>query len=104
MANLQMVAGKQYASKPIFGQKVVQLGEVVSVENEAHANHLINQTFLDALNNEHRYFVETDLPVGPARTSRKAAPAPVVEDDEDDAPAPVRRRTVKAKSKAGQED
>ena len=74
MAMLKMVAGKTYAVPGIFGNRMIQRGEVVEVTDE-QAKILLEDKYTDALNNEHPYFLEQDEPAAPKTRARRAAAA-----------------------------
>lgn len=87
---LKMVAGKTFVCLPVFGDKVVTKGEVVEVDAK-HKDYILQASYLDALDNKHFYFKETDegtglpgfeAPKKVTRESKRAKPAaaPVVED------------------------
>ena len=56
MPKLKMVAGKTYICAKAFGpERIVTRGEVVDVSQE-HVQDLLEASYHDALNNEHKYF------------------------------------------------
>lgn len=83
---IKMVAGDTYMCPPAFGpDRTIVRGEVVEVSEE-HAAVLLDDSYTDALNNQHYYFSEVD------EDTPEGAPDP-------DAPAPVKpvARSRKAK-------
>jgi hypothetical protein len=78
MVKLKLVAGYAYTCPPAFSA-VLQRGDEVEV-SPAHAKLLLADSFLDALNNEHKYF---------AQVSAGPVPAEAAGDEEDDSAAAV---------------
>lgn len=77
MHSLLMIKGNTYGSVPIFGKSViVKRGDTVQVANDAHAEVLLSDTYMDASNNEHHYFVESDSPEALAYFKKAGKQAP----------------------------
>jgi hypothetical protein len=59
MVKLKLVAGTSYTCPPAFSE-ILKRGDVVEV-SAAHADFLLADSFLDALNNEHMYFKQVSV-------------------------------------------